>query len=48
MAIGCDHGGFRLKAILMGRLEEAGYTVYDCGASILAVGKFLTAARAFA
>ena len=32
IAIGCDHGGFRLKELLRAHLESAGHTVRDCGA----------------
>jgi len=35
IAIGCDHGGFRLKAIVLKELEKLGHTVFDCGAFIL-------------
>lgn len=31
IAIGADHGGYRLKERLMFRLREAGHTVVDCG-----------------
>jgi RpiB/LacA/LacB family sugar-phosphate isomerase len=30
-AIGCDHGGFRMKEMLKTHLEKAGRTVRDCG-----------------
>jgi len=32
IAIACDHGGFVLKAAVVARLEEKGYTVRDFGA----------------
>jgi ribose 5-phosphate isomerase B len=31
VAIGCDHAGFPLKTILVGRLRAAGHTVLDLG-----------------
>lgn len=31
VAIGADHGGFRLKEFLVFRLKEAGWEVVDCG-----------------
>lgn len=31
IAVGADHGGFRLKERLLFRLREAGHTVVDCG-----------------
>ena len=31
VAVGCDHGGFRLKELLVKRLEAAGRVVRDCG-----------------
>ena len=33
IAIGCDHGGFRLKELLKTHLESRGNTVVDCGTS---------------
>ena len=33
IAIGCDHGGFRMKEMLTGRLRERGHVVTDCGTS---------------
>jgi len=33
IAIGCDHGGFRMKEMLVGHLREQGRTVTDCGTS---------------
>ncbi len=33
IAIGSDHGGFELKAILIPFLKELSYTVIDCGTS---------------
>ena len=33
IAIGSDHGGFELKAILIPFIKELGYTVIDCGTS---------------
>jgi ribose 5-phosphate isomerase B len=32
IAIGSDHGGFRLKTIISQHLKEKGYEVVDCGA----------------
>ena len=31
IAIGCDHGGFDLKAEISGLLTELGYEIIDCG-----------------
>jgi ribose 5-phosphate isomerase B len=31
IALGCDHGGFDLKATVINHLQEAGYTVIDYG-----------------
>lgn len=31
VAIGCDHGGFELKNILIQYIKELGYQVIDCG-----------------
>jgi ribose 5-phosphate isomerase B len=31
VAIGADHGGYELKEMLKGTLEELGYAVVDCG-----------------
>ncbi len=31
IAIGCDHGGYRLKQLLGDHLREKGYSVHDCG-----------------
>lgn len=31
LAVGADHGGFRLKEFLVFRLRERGYPVVDCG-----------------
>lgn len=31
VAVGADHGGFRLKQQLAGQLRESGYEVIDCG-----------------
>jgi ribose 5-phosphate isomerase B len=31
VAIGADHGGYELKEMLRGTLEELGYAVVDCG-----------------
>ena len=31
IAIGCDHGGFELKNIIVSYLEELGYEYTDCG-----------------
>ena len=33
IALGADHGGFRLKEALISYLKEQGYTVDDCGTS---------------
>jgi len=35
IAVGCDHGGFELKNILIQFLKELGHTVIDCGTSSL-------------
>lgn len=32
IAIGCDHGGFALKATIISELTAAGHQVVDCGA----------------
>lgn len=31
IAIGSDHGGFKLKAVLMSELQAKGYDILDCG-----------------
>ena len=31
IAIGCDHGGFELKTIIIEYLKENGYDYTDCG-----------------
>jgi ribose 5-phosphate isomerase B len=31
VAIGCDHGGYEMKTILIQYLKELGHTVIDCG-----------------
>jgi len=31
VALGCDHGGFELKQLLLGHVESLGYAVRDCG-----------------
>lgn len=31
IAIGCDHGGFILKNMLVDHLKEKGYDIIDCG-----------------
>ncbi|TBV83432.1 MAG: ribose 5-phosphate isomerase B [Desulfobulbaceae bacterium] len=31
IALGCDHGGFGLKATVLALLRELGHTVEDCG-----------------
>ena len=33
VAIGADHGGFQLKAVLLAYLERMGYAVQDLGTS---------------
>jgi ribose 5-phosphate isomerase B len=33
VAIGCDHGGFKMKEMLAGHLREQGRSVTDCGTS---------------
>ncbi len=33
VAIGCDHGGFRLKQMLVKHLKDSGRRVEDCGTS---------------
>jgi ribose 5-phosphate isomerase B len=33
IAIGCDHGGYRLKEVLAKHLRDAGHEVRDCGTS---------------
>jgi len=33
IAIGCDHGGFKMKEMLASHLREQGRTVTDCGTS---------------
>jgi RpiB/LacA/LacB family sugar-phosphate isomerase len=32
IALGADHGGFALKEMLRGYLEERGFMIFDCGA----------------
>jgi ribose 5-phosphate isomerase B len=56
VAIGADHGGFKLKEILKGYLRELGYEVVDCGTNsteavdypdfALAVGELVSQGRA--
>lgn len=57
VAVGCDHGGFPLKARVLAAVEAAGHQVLDCGAAALdptddypdfavAVGEALVAGRA--
>ena len=31
IAIGCDHGGFTLKQLILKHLEQKGYTIKDFG-----------------
>lgn len=35
VAIGCDHGGFPFKEVLVKELESLGHAVHDCGAQEL-------------
>jgi ribose 5-phosphate isomerase B len=35
VAIGCDHGGFALKSIVVDEVEKLGHIVIDCGARAL-------------
>ena len=35
IAVGCDHGGFALKQIVIDELKSMGHTIIDCGASSL-------------
>ncbi len=35
VAIGCDHGGFPLKQVIVKELQGLGHTVRDCGAFTL-------------
>jgi ribose 5-phosphate isomerase B len=35
LAIGCDHGGYLLKEIILGKLKGSGYTVIDYGANAM-------------
>jgi ribose 5-phosphate isomerase B len=32
-AIGCDHGGFRLRTVIERELETSRHAVLDCGAA---------------
>ena len=32
IALGCDHGGFQLKTIVLNQLQKWGHAVQDCGA----------------
>jgi ribose 5-phosphate isomerase B len=36
IALGTDHGGFALKAVIAAAIEQAGHEVVDCGAGALA------------
>ena len=36
VAVGCDHGGFELKPVIIAELERLGHRVVDCGAPVLA------------
>ncbi len=38
IALGADHGGFSVKAIIAGELQAMGHTVVDCGAFTLIPG----------
>ena len=35
VAVGCDHGGFELKPVIIAELRRLGHTVADCGAPAL-------------
>ena len=35
IAIGCDHGGFHLKTVIVNELEKLRHVVLDCGAAAL-------------
>ncbi len=35
IAIGCDHGGFHLKTVVVRELETLGHIVLDCGTATL-------------
>jgi RpiB/LacA/LacB family sugar-phosphate isomerase len=35
IAIGCDHGGFHLKQVVVAELIQLGHVVIDCGAATL-------------
>lgn len=35
VAVGCDHGGFELKSVIMAELQRLGHAVADCGAPAL-------------
>ncbi len=48
IAIGADHGGFDLKAVLVAHLESAGYTVRDVGTSSREAVDYPVFARAVA
>ena len=35
VAVGADHGGYRLKELIVFRLREQGHQVVDCGTDLL-------------
>jgi ribose 5-phosphate isomerase B len=38
IAIGCDHGGWALKSVIIEEVRQLGHTVIDCGAHTLDPG----------